>query len=83
MPSYDYHCATNNRVVEVRHGMSERLTTWGQVCEHAGIDLDGVSADTPVSRMISGGAFVSSNALKNPEPACASGACCSNGMCGI
>ena len=83
MPSYDYHCTANNRVVEVRHGMNERLRTWGEVCEHAGIGLDGVSADAPVSRMVYGGAFVNSSALKNPEPSCASGACCGGGMCGI
>ncbi len=29
MPTYDYRCETNGQVVEVKHGMSEVLKTWG------------------------------------------------------
>lgn len=83
MPSYDYRCIENNRVVEVNHSMSEKLTTWGEVCEKTGMDLGGISADSPVERLISGGQFISSNSLKNPEPSCASGTCCPSGVCGF
>ena len=38
MPTYDYRCEANGRVVEVRHRMSERLTTWGELCKLAGLD---------------------------------------------
>jgi hypothetical protein len=82
MPSYDYFCEANGRTVEVRHGINDKLQTWGEVCERAGLELDGVAADSPVNRLISGGSFVSSNALKNPEPACGTGGC-SSGMCGL
>ncbi|MEQ8497461.1 MAG: regulator, partial [Gammaproteobacteria bacterium] len=41
MPTYDYHCHANGRVVEVRHRMSEQVGTWGELCALAGIALDG------------------------------------------
>jgi hypothetical protein len=83
MPSYDYRCEANGRVVEVRHTMSEKLTTWGEVCAQAGLDLDGTPADAKVDRLITGGAVVSSSSLSNPEaPACGAGGC-AGGMCGL
>ena len=52
MPRYDYLCETNGRVVEVRHGMKERLATWGEVCERADIPLGDTPAGAPVERVI-------------------------------
>ncbi len=34
---YDYRCETNGQVVELNHSMNERLETWGEPCERAGI----------------------------------------------
>jgi len=83
MPSYDYRCTANGRVVEVRHGISEKLTTWGEVCARAHIDTGDTAADVPVERLITGGSVVSSSALSNPEaPICGSGGC-AGGMCGL
>jgi hypothetical protein len=83
MPSYDYRCATNDRVVEVRHSISEKLSTWGEVCAKAGIQPGDTPGDAPVDRLISGGGIVSSGALSNPEaPSCGSGGC-GGGMCGL
>ena len=83
MPSYDSRCPANGRVVEVRHGMSEKLTTWGEVCARARIDTGDTAADAPVERLITGGGVVSSSALSNPEaPSCGSGGC-AGGMCGL
>ncbi len=83
MPSYDYRCAANGRVVEVRHTISEKLTTWGEVCAQAGLDLDGTPADAKVDRLITGGAVVSSSSLSNPEaPACGEVGC-AGGICGL
>jgi len=81
MPTYDYHCAENNRVVEVKHSINDKFKTWGEVCANTGMDLGATSAESPVQRLITGGQVVSS--LKNPEPSCASGACCPSGMCGF
>ena len=52
MPSYDYRCAANGRVVEVRHRMSEKLTTWGEVCARAQIDVGDTATNAPVERLI-------------------------------
>lgn len=83
MPSYDYRCEQNDRVVEVHHKMSEKLFTWGEVCERAGVDLGDTPADSPVIRLITGGHVVSSSTLSNPEaPACSSGGC-GGGLCGL
>ncbi len=84
MPSYDYFCDTNQQTIEVRHGMNDSLSTWGELCEKAGINSGDTPVNTPVKRLISGGAVVSSSTLHNPEaPACATGGCCPSGTCGL
>jgi len=83
MPSYDYRCIENNQVVEVKHSMNEKLSTWGEVCDYTGVDLGGTSADSPVERLIAGGQIIQSGTLRNPEPSCATGGCCPSGVCGL
>ena len=53
MPYYEYHCGSNGQTLEVRHGMNERLTTWGEVADRAGTDLGETAAEAPVERLIS------------------------------
>jgi len=53
MPCYEYHCASNGRTLEVRHGMSERLTTWGELARAAGVDGDDTPPDAAVERILS------------------------------
>lgn len=83
MPSYDYRCEANGRVVEVRHGINDKLTSWGEVCAKADIDTGDTPADAPVQRLITGGGIVGSAALSNPEPPPCGGGGCSGGMCGF
>ena len=84
MPTYDYRCEDNGQVVEVKHGMSENLNTWGGVCERAGIEPGDTPKGTPVRRLITGGQVVHSSSLSNPEaPVCRTGSCCPGGMCGL
>jgi len=83
MPTYDYLCEANDRQVEVSHKMNESLNNWGELCQRAGIDPDDTPADTPVRRLISGGAIISSSSRGEPAPACATGGCCPGGMCGL
>ena len=83
MPTYDYYCDTNGQKVEVRHSISEEFKRWGELCDRAQIDPGDTPVDTPVRRLISGGAFISSSSLSNPEPSCATGACCPSGVCGL
>jgi len=90
MPSYDYLCKANNRVIEVRHRMNEKVGTWGQLCDLAGIEPGDTPLDAPVEKLITGGNVIASDSLKNPEPACAGGscntampACCGGGACAM
>ena len=53
MPYYEYRCPSNGRTLEVRHGMNERLETWGEVALRAGIGVGATSADAPVERLLS------------------------------
>lgn len=82
MPTYDYRCDTNDRVVEVKHGMSEQLSTWGELCERAGIEPGDTPAHAPVQRLITGG-YLNANGSGGADlPPCASGGC-GTGMCGL
>lgn len=83
MPTYDYLCETNGRKVEVRHSMNEVINSWGELCEKAKVEAGDTPSETPVRRLISGGALISSSSLSNPEPPCASGSCCPSGVCGL
>jgi hypothetical protein len=53
MPRYDYRCDANGRTVEVSHGMSETVRTWGELCERAGIPAGATPPETPVERAVS------------------------------
>jgi len=82
MPTYQYHCPTNNRIIEVQHGMKESLNSWGDVCQRAGLDLNGTPADAAVERIISGGLMgtVSGGTAKSSEvlPKLPMAGCCGN-----
>ena len=53
MPYYEYHCGTNGRTLEVRHGMGERVETWGDLVRRAGLEADDTPQDAPVERLLS------------------------------
>lgn len=82
MPTYDYRCAANDRVVEVNHRISEQLTQWGELCATAGIEPGDTPLNTPVTRLANGGQVVKRGALSNPEPACGGGGC-ARGYCAM
>lgn len=52
MPIYRYYCADNDTSVEVRHRMTEDLSTWGEVCARAEQPLGPTPADAPVERIL-------------------------------
>ncbi len=85
MPTYDYRCDTNGRVVEVNHRMSESLTTWAELCERANTEPGDTPADSPVHRLATGGNVISSSSLgSGAAPACGMGGCCpTSGTCGL
>jgi predicted nucleic acid-binding Zn ribbon protein len=79
VPTYEYRCEANGRLIEVRHNMAERLSTWGELCERAGISTGRTDPASPVEKLISAG-FINSGAGPN-APACAAPDC-GNGSCG-
>lgn len=82
MPTYDYRCNATGEVFEVKHRMSECLSTWGELCERAGIESGELSPDSPVTRLATGGQVVKSTSLGDRGSPCgASG--CGRGMCGM
>lgn len=84
MPTYDYRCDTNGRVVEVNHRMSETISTWGELCARAGIATDDTPGDSPVHRLATGGNLISKSSMgSGTAPACSTGSCCPGGFCGI
>lgn len=84
MLTYEYHCARNQKTVQVQHGMRERLASWGEVRAKAGLEPDGTPDDAPVERLISGGLLgtVNGGTPSSAEHAKASlpvmGGCCGN-----
>lgn len=59
MLTYQYHCEANGETLEVRHRMTDKLQTWGEVCVAAGREPGQTPAQTPVERLISGGQLAS------------------------
>jgi len=82
VPTYEYRCAANGRLIEVTHKMAERLHTWGELCDRAGIAPGRTNRQAPVEKLISAG-FIGTGAS---EPGCGAGACeapaCGSGLCG-
>ncbi|GGC05526.1 hypothetical protein GCM10011352_34630 [Marinobacterium zhoushanense] len=84
MPTYDYLCPSNGRVLEVRHSMSERLTTWAELCKLAEIDPGDTAAEAPIERLANGGQIVSRSSLGDKQAPCQMGApCCGARACGL
>ncbi len=76
MPYYDYQCSANGRTIEVRHGMSEKLTTWGQLADRAAIDVGDTPADAPVRRLMSAPVPVTGSSGDTGLQGCGSGCAC-------
>ena len=67
MPTYDYLCEANGRVVEVSHKMSDQVVNWGELCQRAGIARGKTPAGSPVQKLITGGAVISGVNLGSTE----------------
>jgi len=85
MPTYDYLCPSNGRIVEVSHKMAESLETWGELCRKAGIPLDGTPGKARVERLITGGNVITGSLGAKYERPCDTGPCgapaCGGGGC--
>jgi hypothetical protein len=84
VPTYDYRCDFSGKIIEVKHRMNERASTWGELCAIAGLDAGDTPLDSPVEKLITGGQVIRSSSLgDSPAPPCANGPCCGSGMCGL
>jgi predicted nucleic acid-binding Zn ribbon protein len=82
MPTYDYRCPANGRVVEVSHKLAEQVDSWGELCRRAGIPLAGTPGNAKVERLITGGAVLSGGLGSKAERPCDTGPACAQPMCG-
>ena len=73
MPTYDYHCEANDQTIEVRHNMAATLSTWGELCDTAGIEFGDTAPNAPVKRVISGGILNIAKRTDSPAPPAPSG----------
>jgi hypothetical protein len=76
---YEYHCETNGRTLEVRHGMSEKVSSWGELRARAGLEDDGTPDDAPVRRLMSAPVPLTGGSASdgpNGVPSCGPGCAC-------
>ena len=69
MANYDYFCESNGKTIEVSHSINDKLLTWGELCACAGIDPGDTDPDTPVKRLLNGGAIAGSRKQSSFTPA--------------
>ena len=81
MPTYDYHCPDNGRIVSVWHSISRDLLTWGDLCAETGEAPGDTAIDAPIERLITGGQVITRNEAGSAAPMpCGKHACgCSHG----
>ena len=83
MPTYEYYCPANHETLEVMHGMSRKVATWGELCELAEQKLGKTSTDEPVEKLLSAGMVITgdkqSPAMDCANPGIGAGGCCGGG----
>lgn len=79
MPTYEYYCPTNHRTVEVLHGMSVEVGTWGEACERAGIDPGKTPGDAPVEKLLGAGMVIAKSRPAEDFNCGNPGGCCGGG----
>lgn len=86
MPMYEYRCESNGRLVEVQHRMDERLLTWGELCERAGISTERTDPQARVEKLMSAGFINAGDAPQEYGGGCEAPQCgmggCGSGFCG-
>lgn len=76
MPYYEYQCASNGRTIEVRHGMSERIASWGELARRSGADPGDTPPDAPVARLMSAPVPLTGSSADPGFSGCGSGCAC-------
>jgi len=52
MPVYEYYCKANGRTLTVLHPMNQKVKTWGELCNLAGIDPGETPPDAEVEKLL-------------------------------
>jgi hypothetical protein len=77
---YDYTCEANGQTLEVNHGISVKIKTWGELCEILGISPGDTPEDAPVRRLIGLTIVLSSKPVSSGSSDHTASCCC--GSCG-
>ena len=83
MPTYEYYCPANQQTLEVMHGMSRTVATWGELCELADEMPGKTKPDAPVEKLLSAGMVISSQKELPPMDCGNPGGCCGGGGCAM
>ena len=78
MPYYEYQCVENGEIVEVRHGMSEQLTTWGELAARAAVDPGDTRTDAPIQRIMSSTVTLTGTSGQADFRGCGTGCACAD-----
>ena len=79
MPYYEYQCTANGRTLEVRHSMSDSLSTWGELARLAGAELGETPEDAPVERLMSAPVPITGSGGDTGFQGCGAGCACAPG----
>ena len=82
MPTYEYFCPDNGQSLEVLHGMTTTLKTWGEVCDKIDQDPGDTPSDTPVEKLLGSGMVLSNSRADLATPDACSGPMPGGGCCG-
>lgn len=82
MPTYQYYCTDNQQTLEVMHGMSTGIETWGELCEYAEQDPGKTPVDTPVEKLLGTGMVLAKKPTADDYSGPPMGGGCCGGMCG-
>lgn len=86
MPTYEYLCENNGRVVEVSHKMAESVKNWGELCRRADLPVGKTDPGAKVTKLMSA-SFVGTGSSSDTAAACEMPACgagsCGSGMCDL
>ena len=81
MPTYEYYCPANQKTLEVMHGMSREVTTWGELCELAEAEPGKTAANEPVEKLLGTGMVLTNSRAHLAEDCGNPGGCCGGGSC--
>jgi hypothetical protein len=75
MPTYEYYCDSNDQTIEVLHGMEDTISTWGELCECAGLGLGETPVHASVERKLSAVSLLPKKDFGGTSGGCCGGGC--------